>query len=92
LTSLLIGPSSLLVLARTAGIDRGTAYHVAMTLEQKGLFETVQEGKRPQFRVTHPRCLFEYVEKKKQEADRHFDAMQEMIGDLEELYDLGVNY
>ena len=91
LTSLRIGPASMQVLARKAGIDRGTAYHVAQTLTEKGLFQIVEEGKRPLFRVTHPRVLFSYVESKKQEADRHFAAMQEMIADLESLYEVGIS-
>ncbi|MBU6388982.1 hypothetical protein KGQ71_00525 [Patescibacteria group bacterium] len=89
LTSLRIGPASMQVLARKAGIDRGTAYHVAQTLTEKGLFETVEEGKRPQFRATHPKKLFAYVERKKKEADKHFEAMQEMVDDLEALYEVG---
>lgn len=89
LTSLRVGPASMQVLARKAGIDRGTAYHVAQTLKEKGLFELAEDGKRPLFRVTHPKKLFEYVETKKREADAHFTAMQEMIADLEELYSIG---
>jgi sugar-specific transcriptional regulator TrmB len=90
LTSLRIGPASMQVLARKAGVDRGTAYHIAQTLTGKGLFETVEKGKRPLFRVTHPRRLYHYVEQKKQEADAQYDAIQEMITDLEELYQLSV--
>lgn len=90
LTSLRIGPASMQVLARKASIDRGTAYHVAQTLKEKGLFEVVQQGKRPLFRATHPRKLYNYVEVQKQEADKHFAAMQEMATDLEALYDIGV--
>ena len=89
LTSLRIGPASMQVLARKAGVDRGTAYHVAQTLTGKGLFESVQEGKRPLFRATDPRRLYSYVEEKKVEADRHFSAMQEMIADLDDLYSVG---
>lgn len=86
LTSLRIGPASMQVLARKAGVDRGTAYHIAQTLTEKGLFEMVTQGKRPMFRVTNPRCLYDYVEAKKRQADEQYSAMQEMINDLEELY------
>ena len=86
LTSLRIGPASMQVLASKAKIDRGTAYHVAMTLEKKGMFGIVQEGKRPLFGVNHPRNLYHYVEEQKRQADDHFAAMQEMITDLEELF------
>jgi sugar-specific transcriptional regulator TrmB len=89
LTSLRIGPASMQVLARKANIDRGTAYHVAMTLTEKGLFENVSEGKRPAYRASHPEKLEKYVSLKKLEAERHFKAMQEMIGDLTELYEIG---
>ena len=88
LTSLRVGPVSMQVLARKAGIDRGTAYHVAQTLTDKGLFEVVEEGKRPLFRVSHPRKLYGYVEEKKKQAEAHFVAMQEMVDALEELYSL----
>lgn len=88
LTSLRVGPASMQVLARKAGIDRGTAYHIAKTLGEKGLFENVQDGKRPLFRVSHPRKLYSYVEDRKNEANRHFAAMQEMVDILEELFDL----
>jgi HTH-type transcriptional regulator, sugar sensing transcriptional regulator len=90
LTSLRVGPTSMQILARKAGIDRGTAYHVAQTLTEKGLFEMAVEGKRPLFRATHPKNLFQYVEGKKKEADAHFEAMQEMVSDLEELYQIGI--
>lgn len=89
LTSLRIGPASMQVLARKAGIDRGTAYHVAQTLTAKGLFGIVKDGKRPLFRVTSPQALFNYVEERKRQADEHYAAMQEMIGDLQELYEIG---
>ncbi|MEI6478244.1 MAG: helix-turn-helix domain-containing protein [bacterium] len=89
LTSLRIGPASMQVLARKAGIDRGTAYHVAQTLGSKGLFDLVEQGKRPLFRATEPQELYSYVEQQKLEADKHFAAVQEMIGDLKELYALG---
>ena len=89
LTSLRVGPASMQVLARKAGIDRGTAYHVAQTLSEKGLFEVVEEGKRPLFRVTHPSKLFHYVEEKKKQAEQHYKAVQEMISDLEALYEVG---
>ena len=91
LTSLRIGPASMQVLARKSGIDRGTAYHVAQTLKSKGLFSVVEDGKRPLFRVTHPRELYDYVEKRKNEALQHFSAVEEMIGDLESLYEMGVS-
>lgn len=88
LTSLRVGPASMQVLARKAKIDRGTAYHVAQTLGEKGLFGVVQKGKRPLFGVMPPGKLFQYVEHQKSEADKHFGAMQEMIGDLDALYNM----
>lgn len=91
LTSLRIGPASMQVLARKAGIDRGTAYHVAQTLGEKGLFEIVDQSKRPLFRATHPDQLQEYVRQRKEEADRHFAAMQEMHDDLKALYEVGIS-
>lgn len=89
LTSVRIGPATMQVLARKAGVDRGTAYHVAQTLTEKGLFETIEGEKKPLFRAASPRRLYEYVEQKKVEADRHFEAMQEMVEDLEALYEVG---
>jgi sugar-specific transcriptional regulator TrmB len=91
LTSLRVGPASMQVLARKAGIDRGTAYHVAQTLTEKGLFSQLESGKRPTFRATHPRQLFGYVEDRKKTADQQYAAMQEMISDLEALYEIGVS-
>lgn len=88
LTSLRIGPASMQVLARKANIDRGTAYHVAQTLRGKGLFTVAQEGTRPMFRATHPQELYNYMEARKLEADRHFAALQEMFADLVELYEV----
>lgn len=88
LTSLRVGPASMQVLARKAKIDRGTAYHVAQTLGEKGLFGIVEKGKRPLFGVSDPSKLFSYVEQRKAEADRHFAAMQEMIDDLNALHAL----
>ena len=89
LTSLRLGPSSMQVLARKAKIDRGTAYHVAMTLEQKGLFAQLSQGKRPLFEVTNPRSLFSFVEMRRQEVEQQFKTAESMIGDLEELYSTG---
>ncbi len=86
LTSLRIGPASMQVLARKAQIDRGTAYHVAMTLGEKGLFGQTSNGKRPLFGVKNPRILFEYVESKKREVDEQHEALKKVIDDLEELY------
>ena len=89
LTSLRIGPASMQVLARKAGIDRGTAYHVAQTLRSKGLFTVAQEGARPMFRAAHPQELYSYMQARKEEADRHFSALQEMYDDLVALYEVG---
>lgn len=88
LTSLRIGPASMQVLARKAKIDRGTAYHVAQTLTEKGLFATAQEGKRPLYRVTEPQKLYDYVAEKKQTADKQYEALQEMYEDLKQLYEV----
>jgi sugar-specific transcriptional regulator TrmB len=89
LTSLRIGPASMQVLARKAKIDRGTAYHVAQTLTEKGLFEVVEDGKRPMFRVTSPKMLESYVVERKKIADQQHDAMRTMIDDLMQLYEVG---
>jgi len=90
LTSLRIGPASMQVLASKAGIDRGTSYHVAQTLREKGLFEQVdRSASRPRFRVSAPDKLYAYVQDRKKQADAHFAAMQEMIDDLRELYEIG---
>ena len=91
LTSLRIGPASMQVLARKANIDRGTAYHVAQTLGEKGLFAEIKEGKRPMFGAAHPRRLYEDVEEQKRMADQHYEIMQSMIGDLEELYSVSAS-
>jgi HTH-type transcriptional regulator, sugar sensing transcriptional regulator len=87
-TSLRIGPSSMQTLAAKSHIDRGTAYHVAKTLRQKGLFHQISGGKRPLFGVTDPQQFFSYVEEQKRQADAHYEAMQEVIGDLKSLYKL----
>jgi HTH-type transcriptional regulator, sugar sensing transcriptional regulator len=87
LTSLRLGPSSMQTLAAKARIDRGTAYHVAMTLEGKGLFQQIVNGKRPLFGVTTPGELYSYVEFRKREADQQFETMQAMYEDLKELYE-----
>jgi HTH-type transcriptional regulator, sugar sensing transcriptional regulator len=87
-TSLRIGPTSMQNLAAKSKIDRGTAYHVAKTLGQKGLFHQVGGGRRPLFGVTDPQKFFAYVEDQKRQADAHFAAMQDVIGDLTSLYQL----
>lgn len=87
LTSLRLGPTSMQVLARKSKIDRGTAYHVAMTLGEKGLFAQLSQDKRPLFGVTHPRKLYSYVDERKRLAEQQFATAQAMIGDLEELFD-----
>jgi len=90
LTSLRIGPASMQVLARKAGVDRGTAYHVAQTLGNKGLFSSEEDGRRTFFRATHPKHLFTYVEEQKRIADKQFETMKVMIDDLEALYDVAM--
>lgn len=89
LTSLRLGPTSMQILARKAKIDRGTAYHVAMTLEEKGLFGQLTQGKRPLFGVTSPARLYTYVEAKKRQADEQYATAQVMLDDLQELYNTG---
>ncbi len=88
LTSLRIGPASMQVLAAKAKVDRGTAYHVAKTLGQKGLFAQGGEGKRPVFGVTDPQQFYDYVAEQKQQADEHFAAIGLMIEDLKSLHQL----
>lgn len=88
LTSLRIGPSSMQTLAAKAKVDRGTAYHVAKTLGQKGLFAQVTDGKRPLFGVTDPQQFYDYVAEQKRQADEHFHAMEGMIEDLKSLHGL----
>jgi len=89
LTSLRLGPTSMQILAKKAKVDRGTAYHIAMTLEEKGLFKQWVNGKRPLFGVTSPAQLYGYVEEKKRQADMQFATAQMMINDLQELYNSG---
>lgn len=87
-TSLRIGPATMQVLAAKAKVDRGTAYHIAKTLGQKGLFAQVTEGKRPVFGVTDPQQFYDYVAEQKRQADEHSEAMHHMIDDLKSLYHL----
>lgn len=88
-TSLRIGPSSMQILAQKAKIDRGTAYHVAMTLGEKSLFGQLAGGKRPVFGVFPPKKLYSYIEDKKTETDKQYEAVKAMLTDMEELYAAG---
>lgn len=88
LTSLRIGPASMQTLAAKAKVDRGTAYHLAKTLGQKGLFTQVSGGKRPLFGVTNPVQFYDYVAEQKRQADEHVAAMEHVIDDLKSLYAL----
>jgi sugar-specific transcriptional regulator TrmB len=91
LTSLRIGPASMQTVAAKAKVDRGTAYHLAKTLGQKGLFGQVVAGKRPLFGVTDPQQFFDYVAEQKRQAEEHYAAMEHMIDDLKSLHSLHAN-
>jgi sugar-specific transcriptional regulator TrmB len=86
LTSLRLGPLSMQVLAARSKIDRGTAYHVAKTLGEKGLFGQIATGKRPTFGITNPDVLLQRITDKKRETDAQYEAVQAMITDLRDLY------
>ena len=88
-TSLRIGPAPMQTIALKAKIDRGTAYHVAMTLGEKGLFGQVEAGKRPLFGVFPPETLYQYIEHKKLETEKQFEAVSAMLSDMQELYRAG---
>lgn len=76
LASLKIGDSGMSELARVAGIKRTSAYVVFDALEAKGLLGTYTTKSGKRFVAKSPKFLFD-------KAKRQFEAMQEILPELE---------
>jgi sugar-specific transcriptional regulator TrmB len=87
LASIRTGAASMLTLSRKAKIDRGTAYHVALTMGDKGLFEQIPTEGKPLYRATHPSCLYRYIQDQYETARQRMDSVKAIEADLNELFE-----
>jgi sugar-specific transcriptional regulator TrmB len=76
MTSLSLGPASVLSIARATGIRRTTVYPVIDSLKNKGLMRTNVEGLKKHFSAEHPDKLQGMLELKKHSLT---DCMPELL-------------
>lgn len=79
LVGLELGPASVQVIARTSGITRPTMYEILKTLEGKGLFRKVQEGKRRLFVAHSPEKILGLLRLQKREIE---EKEREFVNEL----------
>ena len=86
LTNYLSGPSSINNIARTAKIERSTAYLIAQTLLQKGyIFEDFKRYKKTLITV-EPKTLLRMLLAKQRQMGRHEQTLQENLPELQALH------
>ena len=82
-TTLSLGPSTIIKIARTSGIKRTTIYSVIDSLKQKGLINIQVEGFKKKFVAEDPRKLEEMLETRKERFRNllpEFDAIYNLKG------------
>lgn len=81
LTSLYLGPTTILKIAKSSGIRRTTVYSVVETLKNKGLIHIKPEGLKQLYVAEHPERLQNMIESKKM-------ALEKLLPEFTALYNL----
>lgn len=82
LASLSLGPSPVQFIARKAKVARATTYVVLENLMDKGLIARYEQGKKTMFVAEAPEQLLHVIDKRKQEMERYYEDINELIPNL----------
>lgn len=87
LAGLELGPEPLQNIARKAEITRPTAYEIVRTLEGKGLFREMQQGKKRLFVANSPEKILHILRLQKRELEEKEREFIRIIATLESRYE-----
>lgn len=83
------GPSSVRQLAAATGINRGTVFDILKALQSNGLARYYNEKTRQYFVAAAPEKLKELAQERTQSVARANHALDNLVPELESLYDSG---
>lgn len=87
LALLRVGPRSVRQLAEEAGINRGTAYEVLKSLQEKGAVSFYHKEKKQYFAAEDPGKLRTILKKEREAIDHAEQEFERMLPELRALYD-----
>ena len=86
LAGLALGPSSVVDIAKKAGITRPTAYEIIKSLEKKGLFSATKKAKKRYFSAQSPSQILGILRTQKKEIEEKEREFIRIIASLESKY------
>ncbi|PIR93017.1 transcriptional regulator [Candidatus Falkowbacteria bacterium CG10_big_fil_rev_8_21_14_0_10_43_10] len=87
LTCLQLGPAPVRKLAEQSKINRGTAYDILKSLQEKGIISFYHKDKHQYFIAEDPAVLQDVLENQKQQLEKMRDEISSAIPELRSLYD-----
>lgn len=87
LAGLDLGPESLQNIARKSEVTRPTAYGIVKTLQEKGLFREVKQGKKRLFVANSPEKILHILHLQKRELEEREREFIRIIAALESRYE-----
>ena len=87
LTILQSGPSPVRRIAEKAGINRGTAYDILRSLEERGLVSYYHKAKHRYFVAEDPEKLKESIATKQAELETSLQKLDAVLPEMKSLYD-----
>lgn len=91
LTLLEYGAISVRTLAELADFNRGSAYDILKSLQEKGLVSYFHQDTKQKFVAEDPATLIKYVENKEKELNKVKENFEDLIPELKALQDKGGN-
>lgn len=82
LSMLALGPASVQVIAKKAGVSRTAAYELISSLQNKGLASTFTKGKKKLFSAEDPEKLHGYFKGRVENMKSQVSALREMVPEL----------
>lgn len=86
LTILQLGPSPVRRLAERAGINRGTAYDILKSLQDRGLVSYYDRSKRRYFVAENPDKLRQAIDSRQHELVQTLERLDDILPELQSIY------
>lgn len=88
LASLELGPQTVQIIAKKAGVNRVTTYVVLESLMKTGLISTYEKGKKTFFAAESPRNLDNLVKREEANLQSKKQELQNLLPELEAIYNV----
>lgn len=80
-----LGPQPVSIIARKSKLNRSTTYVVLESLLKRGVISKFTRSDIQHFAATNPESLLDYIKRTKQELDRHYQEIEDILPHIKSL-------